>query len=352
MNKIVFAVSIITLCAIVGIIANNYLSKKQVSNNGNSVSPQTNYGGPTNEPNPLSIEYMRQQEYPGSDIVTEQTLPDGSNYSRFIASYKSDGLKIYALLTVPKGQKPKTGWPVIIFNHGYIPPTQYRTTEKYIAYTDAFSKNGYIVFRSDYRGNGNSQGQPSYPEYSPAYTIDILNAISSIKKYKDADPNRIGMWGHSMGGTVTLRSLVLSKDIKAADIWAGVIGTYQDLAQNHHGSSSTFRPSPAPGEPTRTPNGRALLVQQYGDINANPKFWASIDPMTYLKDISAPIQIQHGTTDEEVPYVLSQKFDAALKKAGKNVTFYSYAGDSHNLSNNLTLALQRSVDFFDKYLKN
>jgi dipeptidyl aminopeptidase/acylaminoacyl peptidase len=352
MNKRLVFTSILILCIVVGIIYYCF-SQKTISNLNSPSLTQSNYGGLINEPNSLSIEYMRKQEYPGSDITIEQTLPDGSNYSRFIASYKSDGLKIYALLTVPHGEKPKTGWPVIIFNHGYIPPAQYRTTEKYLAYTDAFSRNGYIVFKSDYRGHGNSEGNADFPEYSPSYTIDILNAISSIKKDKDADPNRIGMWGHSMGGTITLRSLVVSKDIKAADIWAGVVGTYQDLAENHHGRyTSSAHPSPNPGEPTRRPNGRTLLAQQYGDIATNPKFWASIDPMSYLKEISAPVQIQHGTTDEEVPYMLSQKLDAALANAGKSVTFYSYEGDDHNLSNNLDIALQRSVDFFDTYLKN
>ena len=48
---------------------------------------------------------------------------------------------------------------VVIFNHGYIPPAQHRTTERYVAYVDAFARNGYIVFRSDYRGHGNSEGE-------------------------------------------------------------------------------------------------------------------------------------------------------------------------------------------------
>jgi dipeptidyl aminopeptidase/acylaminoacyl peptidase len=160
------------------------------------------------------------------------------------------------------------------------------------------------------------------------------------------------MWGHSMGGTIVLRSLVVSKDIKAAEIWAGVVGTFQDLAENHHGRyTNRVHLSPQPGEPTHRPNGRTLLAEQYGDINANPQFWQSIDPMTYLKDITAPIQIQHGTADGEVPYVLSQKLDTALKNANKTVEFYSYEGDNHNLSNNLSVALQRSVDFFDRYFK-
>ena len=130
-------------------------------------------------PNPLSVEFMRKQQYPGSDIVIEQTLAPGANYNQYVASYQSDGLKIYALLTVPMGQKPKTGWSAIIFNHGYIPPAQYRTTERYVAYVDAFARNGYIVFKSDYRGHGSSEGRAAGGYGSPDYTIDVLNAVSS-----------------------------------------------------------------------------------------------------------------------------------------------------------------------------
>ena len=76
----------------------------------------------------------------GSDIVIEQTLQAGANYQRYLASYQSEGLKIYALLTVPNGAKPASGWPAIVFNHGYIPPEQYRTTERYVAYVDGVAK--------------------------------------------------------------------------------------------------------------------------------------------------------------------------------------------------------------------
>ena len=162
--------------------------------------------------NPLSIEVMRRRSYPGSDLTIEQTLSPGSNYNQYLASYLSDGLKIYGLLTVPKGEKPETGWPVIIFNHGYIQPELYRTTERYIAYVDAFAGNEYIVFKPDYRGHGSSEGQPEGAYYSPAYATDVLNAISTLKRYKDANPEKIGMWGHSMGGNISLRNIVVGSE--------------------------------------------------------------------------------------------------------------------------------------------
>ena len=46
---------------------------------------------------PLQIDAMRARDYPGSDIVIEQVLDPGVNYSRYYVSYLSDGLKIYAL---------------------------------------------------------------------------------------------------------------------------------------------------------------------------------------------------------------------------------------------------------------
>lgn len=309
---------------------------------------QQNEGGLVTSDNPYSVEYLRKQDYPGSDIVIEQTLSPGSNYNKYITSYRSEGLKIYALLTVPTGEKPKDGWPVVIFNHGYISPNQYRTAERYEAYVDAFARNGYIVFKSDYRGHGNSEGTPG-GHSSPGYTIDVLNALSSLKKFKDTNPQKIGMWGHSMGGAVTLNSLVISKDVKAASIWAGTVGPANS------GFSGRGRPNHAhPSSGTNDggyPNNGQRLEEQYGTQAQNPEFWRSIDPLSYLQDITTPVEIQHGLADEEVDPKLSAQLNDKLKALGKNVEYYTYEGDNHNISNNFNTAIQRSVDFFDTYLK-
>src|SRR3989344_3635690 len=273
----------ILILIIVGFASFNFISRntqKEADKLPDQNLTNDNSGGMESDLDPLTIESLRQGEYPGSEITIEQELESGSNYSRYIASYKSEGLKIYAFLTIPNGEKPTTGWPVIIFNHGYIPPAEYRTTERYIPYTDGFSRNGYIVFRSDYRGHGNSEGTPEGAYGSNAYTIDILNAVSSMKKYKDSDPNRIGMWGHSLGGFVTLRSMVVNKDI------------------------------------------------------------------------GGPIQLHHGTADSSVPVEFSEKLANQLKAEGKTVELFTYSGDDHNISLSFNNAMQRSIDFFDKYLKD
>jgi len=292
---------------------------------------------------------MRRQSFSGSDLVIEQQLDPGRNYSRYVASYKSEGLKIYGLLTVPNGAKPATGWPIIVFNHGYIPPDQYRTTERYVAYQDAFAASGYITFKSDYRGHGSSEGRATGGYGNVDYTIDVLNVLASLKRLKDADPNRIGMWGHSMGGSVTLRAMVASKDIKAGVIWAGVVASYPDLLTRWRVTPNATTPTPPPTGGRRW---TAELVALYGTPEQNPAFWASISPNSYLKDLSGPIQLHHGTADTSVPYEFSVTLEKQLGEAGQYQELFTYPGDDHNISRNLAVALQRSVAFFDKYVKN
>jgi uncharacterized protein len=294
---------------------------------------------------PLAIDAMRQRDYPGSDLVIERTLSPGSNYQQYIASYQSEGLKIFALLTVPNGAKPASGWPVIIFNHGYIPPTVYRTTERYIAYVDAFARHGYVVFKPDYRGFGSSQGTPVSAYYSPDDTVDVLNAVTTMQRYANADPNRIGMWGHSMGGNITLRALVIDPRIKVAVIWAGVNATYKDLLENWHPPASDSPP------PSFGGGARQNFLSQFGTPEQNPKFWDSISPMAYLADITAPIQLHHGAADVEVPLQFSQTLAKDLQAVSKPVELYTYAGADHNISQGFALAMARSVAYFDRYLR-
>lgn len=304
------------------------------------------------EMHPLMVEYMRQQEYPGSDIVIEEVLAPGVNYNRYLASYRSEGLKIYALLTVPQGIKPATGWPVIIFNHGYIPPEIYRTTERYVAYVDGFARNGYIVFRSDYRGHGFSEGEPTSSRGDPAYTIDVLNAVAAMQQYPDADPERIGMWGHSMGGLLTLRSMVTTDDIKVGVIWAGVVAPYEELYRRRN-NNNIITPEPTPSDPTTNQRRRwrEEMIERFGEPDENPAAWASISPNSYVSEISGPMQLHHGTADDDVPVEYSQTLNDQIASVGGVVEYYEYQGDNHNLSVNFGSAMARSVAFFDRYLK-
>jgi dienelactone hydrolase len=305
---------------------------------------------PTPTLHPMDIRAARLTPYPGSEIVIEDTLEPGRNYFRYYAYYYSEGLKIYGLLTVPYAEVPETGYPAIVFNHGYIPPEVYRTTERYIAYVDNLAKSGYIVFRIDYRGHDRSEGEARGAYSDPGYLADVLNAVAALKQYPLVDPQRIGMWGHSMGGYLTLRAMTVSPDIRAGVIWAGVVASYPDLLCCWRRSQvfPTPTPDPIPG----SSRGWRSWSELYGSPEENPEFWNSISANSYLSDISGPLQLHHGTGDEDVPYEFSLNLYQEMLQLGLTVEYYQYEGDNHDLANFFSLAMTRTLEFYDRYLKN
>ena len=208
---------------------------------------------------------------------------------------------------------------------------------------DGFARNGYIVFRPDYRGHGFSEGEARGAYGEPGYTIDVLNAVAAVKQHPAVDPERIGMWGHSMGGYITLRAMVTTGDVKAGVIWAGVVASYPDLVARW-----TRRTT---GIPSGARRWRTQLVEQFGTPAENPTFWDSISANSYLADLSGPVQIHHGTNDASVPVEFSVTLFDQLKAAGQSAEIYTYLGDDHNIAQSFSQAMQRSIEFFDTHVK-
>lgn len=321
-----------------------YVAHGQKRQNQSQVSSQADSKAKSNDP--LSIQALKDRTFDGSDIKTEQTLPSQANFTQSVVSYQSDGLKIFALETVPKSKKPTGGFPAIVFVHGYIPPNQYKTTEKYTNYVAALANTGFIVFKPDLRGHGNSEGSASGAYGSNDYTVDVLNAVASIKKSPDVDKSRIGIWGHSMGGFLTLRALVVDPDLKAGVIWSGVVGSYPDMANNWH------HPDFHPDQVATFGGGwRSVLSAQFGKPENGNSFWDSISATSFVKDLAGPVQIHYSVNDSEVPPQFSKDLYQRIKDAGKTAEIYEYPGNDHNLANSFDLAMKRTIDFYNKTLK-
>lgn len=337
---------VITCIVLVGV--GYFITRKGNSPPSTPVSDSNPNSTQTPTHDPLTIAGMKQKSYPGSDLHIEQTLSSASNYHRYIVSYQSDGLTEYGLLTVPTDSAPAGGWPVIVFHHGYIAPSQYSTVESYASFVDIFASNGYVVFKPDYRGNGRSQGTPVQPYISPDYVTDSMNALASIKKYTGINLQKIGVYGHSMGGNIVAHELVMTGDIKAAEIMAGVIGDESGILSWWDKRIAAHSIS---GNDLDTSRVVKQMTSDHGTPSNNPDFWNSIDPTKFVFDISAPVQIQVGLRDTAVPPTFSQSYRDLLQKAGKTVDYKEYPGADHNLSPNTASALHEAVVFFDKYLK-
>jgi dipeptidyl aminopeptidase/acylaminoacyl peptidase len=179
----------------------------------------------------------------------------------------------------PNSEPPEGGYRAIVFNHGYIPPSQYKTTERYLAYVDYLAKNNFVVFKIDFRGHGNSEGNATGSYFSNGYTVDAINAVKSLQKLNYVNKNRIGMWGHSMSGNVTLRSMLVSPDIQAGVIWGGAVYSYEDLAKYGLVDSSYIRSqTPTLPDAVNDPNSGEIqkLRSREKNIDFSSSFWKSV----------------------------------------------------------------------------
>ena len=311
---------------------------------------------------PLSIKGL-QERYYKSTLTFEKKIASTNTYNSELVSYLSDSLKVYALITIPKTEKPKNGYPVLVFGHGFHPePKKYGVSAKtgkdwrpgdyYRGIPEAYAKEGYLVVTPDYRGHNISEGfeytKTSYLA-STYYAIDVLNLISVLKEIENVDTNNLFYLGHSMGGDVGLKMLLATNQIKAASIWSGVsastleqalyYGKFYDKTNNETTSISmnTYM--------EKLNKTISNLGFEY-DINSG-------DAINFINEIKTPIILHHARWETSVPYQWSESLAAKLFKYNKAFELHAYNSKNHLFKDeNRLKAVQKDLEFFKKYQIN
>jgi len=298
------------------------------------------------KPFPYSIPALINRSYSLEQITIEKQISSNKSFYSFISSYYSDGLKLFALMNKPNLDKPESGYPVLILNHGYINPKEYSTVNSYKEVADFYTKNGFVVVKPDYRGNADSELDNS-ALMRFAYPTDILNLISSLNSITDVNQNRVFLWGHSMGGEIALKVLeIASKNndlkgkIKGAILWAPVTDPVKWFSQPN------LAKIPESGL-KQFPYTNTFKIM--GNPDSNSKIWQSVSPLNHLQNIDIPIFIQHGTNDNIVPYTWSVYLNKSLIKLDKNSNLVLYKNNNHNLSLSREQVLSDSLDFLKSH---
>lgn len=247
-------------------------------------------------------------------------------YTTYRISYPSDGLRLTGLLHVPRGAGP---FPVVVANRGYIAPERYQPGMDSRVFADFMVRSGFLVVAPDYRGYGGGDAGPN-PFYT-GYTVDALNLIALAQKLPMARPGKVGMWGHSRGGSITTAAITLSDQIAAAVIYAPAPA---DLAQDYERRRRQGRSRPDDDTWPFPP-------QQ------DPAAYARVSPASYFGNVGAPVLLHHGTADSTVASSISEDIARALRDAGKDVTLHLYEGGGHTLAGaQERLYLRRTLAFF------
>lgn len=305
---------------------------------------------------PYTIAGLRERTFTGGKISLDVVMGLTNTYTKYLISYPSDGLRITGILQIPQGEGP---YPVIIMNHGYANRSTYTSGDGTDRASVYLVERGYITIASDFRTWGGSDIAPSF--FHTGLVIDVMNLIASLDSIPQADTNRIGMWGHSMGGGITTKILTLNSPVKAAVLYAPNSADDADLiARWGYGCIGDIYA----GELLQTCNSadvipeplEAEIIAAYVESATSPEKMREIAPIYFLDSVSVPIQIHIGSADGDyigsTPPEWSYKLNQALIEAGKDVELFVYENERHSFVGDAWLSfMNRAVEFFDAHLK-
>jgi dipeptidyl aminopeptidase/acylaminoacyl peptidase len=268
----------------------------------------------------LALASLRPEALAGSQMVT---------YTSF------DGTRISALVTMPANLKRDGSNPAIVFPHGG--PTG-KTDDYFDDIAAALASRGFIIIAPNFRGStgyGKAFQAANYDDMGGGDLKDVIAAKQFLVQSGYVDPKRVGIFGGSYGGFMTLMAIGKAPDEFAAAVqFFGIINwrtMYRDMDEVL----------------------KAYLRSLMGTPEENSEGYDRASPLTYIANAKAPLLTIQGDNDIRVPRGQAQEVDDILKAKGNTVetVFYPAEGHGFRKRENQLDSLKRTVDWFERYLK-
>jgi dipeptidyl aminopeptidase/acylaminoacyl peptidase len=252
-----------------------------------------------------------------------------------IVHYKSfDGKIITALLWVPFNLKRDGSTPAIVLPHGG--PTG-QMVDYWNTDVAALASRGYICIAPNPRGStgyGLDFQKANFQDLGGGDLKDEIAGVDFLKATGYVDPKKIGIFGGSYGGFMTLMAIG-----KTPDVWAAAVDEYGIINW-----SSMLKSS----DPSLNEYLKALL----GDPEKNRKVYEDDSPITYIRSEKSPLLVLQGDNDPRVPKEEAQQVVDILKKEGRTVDVHYYPNEGHGFvkRENQIDSVRRTIAWFDQYL--
>jgi dipeptidyl aminopeptidase/acylaminoacyl peptidase len=258
-----------------------------------------------------------------------------------------DGAEVDAWIVTPPGLDATRRYPVLLNVHGG-PFTQ--TGNRFFDEAQIQAAAGYVVLLSNPRGSSgrdtawgraicgpNDRFDPG-TGWGSVDADDVMAVLdTALERFPFIDGDRAGLLGGSYGGYMTSWIVGHSNRFKAACSERAV----NNLLSLEWNSDI--------GTMFRTEIGVSHLD--------DPAEYLRQSPITYVRDIVTPLLILHSEDDLRCPITQAEEFFVALRSLGKDVEFYRFPGESHELSRSGSPVhrVQRAeiiLEFFDRHLGN
>jgi dipeptidyl aminopeptidase/acylaminoacyl peptidase len=249
----------------------------------------------------------------------------------------ADGREIPALLYVPWQEALRGPGlpPAIVHVHGGPTGQHLRWWDRASQW---FANNGYVVLAPNIRGStgyGREFQEANRGDWGGKDLVDVTKGVEWLAKQGIADPKRIGAYGGSYGGFMTLMVLTQRPDLWAAGVSIVGVVSWKTLYDTTRGDL------------------RDYLERELGDPAKVPDLYRDRSPLTHVAKIKAPLLVLQGENDPRVPQSEAKLMTDALKAAGKTFDQHVYPGEGHGFRTreNMIDSVKRATAWFDQHLQ-
>jgi uncharacterized protein len=154
-------------------------------------------------------------------VGVRRGAPDSAVVHEEPVRFSSDGFGLAGVLRLPEGERPRGGWPGLVFT-GPLSGVK----EQVVAnYARRLTERGFVTLAFDHRRFGESDGEPRCHEDVSGRLADLRDALSLLAARPEVDAGRLGAVGVCFGGGFAVRFAAFDPRVRAV---AGVAGGYND----------------------------------------------------------------------------------------------------------------------------
>jgi dipeptidyl-peptidase-4 len=221
-------------------------------------------------------------------------------------------------------------YPVLVYVYGG--PHAQMITNSWLGGADLWlyymAQQGYLVFTVDNRGSANRGlgfEQATFRQLGNIEREDQLKGVEFLKSLRYVDANRMGVFGWSFGGFMTV-NLMSRADVFKAGVAGGPVIDWRMY--------------------------EIMYTERYMDKpDQNIEGFKEADMTNYIKDLKGKLMVIHGTDDDVVVWQHSINYVKKCVDEGKQIDYFMYPGHKHNvLGKDRVHLMQKITDYFNLHL--
>ena len=286
----------------------------------------------SNDTSPPEL-YVVNSEGGNAVQITHSPLPTFTERTWTPAEYVSfpslvDEYTLHARILKPTNMKPGKKYPVL-FGPVYSNTARNRWAGNYSLVQNLLVKKGYIIVQVDSRGS-NGYGRAFREEFLLGFADqdieDYASAVAYMESLDYVDPNRIGIWGSSYGGTLSVYSLLMKPGLFQVGVAAA-----------------------AAVDPVFFGTDDVAIVRS---PKTHPEIFER-KALYYAANLEDKLLFIHGMQDHVVPFKTTAVLAEELIKQGKDFDFAFAPGATHGWSreqNYDRYLFGKLIEYFDRYL--